>query len=78
MDHREQESTPSKEEETVTLSSVVPPSQVTCQEPLLSIEENFTSGQVHIQPISDKYINEANFMTKKTDLWGKIILNTFI
>lgn len=85
MDHREQESTPGKEEETVILGSVVPPSQVIYQrqdswdvlKPLLPTVEKFTSGQVHIQQMTDKYINEANLMTEKTDLRGKIILNKY-
>lgn len=85
MDHREQESIPGKEEETVTLSSVVPASQVLYQrqdswavhKPLLPTVETSASAQVHIQQMTDKYINEANLMTEKTDLWGKIILNKY-
>ena len=81
MDQREQESPTSKEEETNVLSSVVPSTQVIYQrqdpqdahKPLLPAVETFTSGQTHIQQMIDKYINEANLMTEKTDLWGKII-----
>uniref|UniRef100_A0A8C0HXP7 Centrosomal protein 295 n=1 Tax=Balaenoptera musculus TaxID=9771 RepID=A0A8C0HXP7_BALMU len=77
VDQREQESPNSKEEETNVLSSVVPSTQVIYQgqdpqdahKPLLPAVETFTSGQTHIQQMIDKYINEANLMTEKTDLW---------
>ncbi|XP_068411781.1 centrosomal protein of 295 kDa isoform X2 [Eschrichtius robustus] len=77
VDQREQESPTSKEEETNVLSSVVPSTQVIYQrqdpqdahKPLLPAVETFTSGQTHIQQMIDKYINEANLMTEKTDLW---------
>lgn len=84
MDHREQESTTGKEEETIILSSIVPPSQVIYQKraswdihkSMLPAVEKCTSGQAHIQQTIDKYINEANLMTQK-DLRGKIILNKY-
>lgn len=68
------------------LSSIVLPSQVIYQrqdswdvhKPLLPTVEKFTSGRAHIQHMTDKYINEANLMTEKTDLWGKIVLNKYI
>ncbi|XP_054947661.1 centrosomal protein of 295 kDa isoform X4 [Physeter macrocephalus] len=77
VDQREQESPTSKEEERNVLSSVVPSTQVIYQrqdpqdalKPLLPALETFTSGQTHIQQMIDKYINEANLMTEKTDLW---------
>ncbi|XP_061060027.1 centrosomal protein of 295 kDa isoform X3 [Eubalaena glacialis] len=77
VDQREQESPTSKEEETNVLSSVVPSTQVIYQrqdpqdahKPLLPAVETFTSGQTHIQQMIDKYINEANLMTEKTELW---------
>uniref|UniRef100_A0A8C3VPW5 Centrosomal protein 295 n=1 Tax=Catagonus wagneri TaxID=51154 RepID=A0A8C3VPW5_9CETA len=75
MDYRKQEFPTGKEEETNILSSVVPSSQVIYQrqdsqdvhKPLLPAVETFTSGQTHIQQM-DKYINEANLKTEKTDL----------
>ncbi|KAM9658217.1 centrosomal protein of 295 kDa isoform 4-T4 [Trichechus inunguis] len=75
VDSRQQESTAGKEEETNLLSSAVPPIQATYQRqsssdihksPLLLVEE-LTSGQMHIQQIIDKYINEANLMPGKTN-----------
>ncbi|KAM9219783.1 centrosomal protein of 295 kDa isoform 2-T2 [Dugong dugon] len=75
VDNRQQESTAGKEEETNLLNSVVPPIQATYQRqsssdihksPLLLVEE-LTSGQMHIQQIIDKYINEANLMPGKTN-----------
>uniref|UniRef100_A0A671FUZ8 Centrosomal protein 295 n=1 Tax=Rhinolophus ferrumequinum TaxID=59479 RepID=A0A671FUZ8_RHIFE len=77
VDHREQESTPGKEKETIILSFIVLPPQVIYQrqdswdvhKPLLPTVEKFTSGRAHIQHMTDKYINEANLMTEKTDLW---------
>ena len=83
MDHREQEPTTAKEEETNVLSSVVPASQVSYQrqdpgevhKPVLPAVEKFTSGQTHLQQMMEKHINEANLMTEKTDLRGKMILN---
>lgn len=79
MDYRKQESPTDKEEETNMLSSVVPSTQVIYQrqdsqdihKPLLPAVETFTSGQIHIQQMMDKYINEANLKTEKTDLKGK-------
>ncbi|XP_066894382.1 centrosomal protein of 295 kDa isoform X4 [Kogia breviceps] len=76
VDQREQESPTSKEEERNVLSSVVPSTQVIYQrqdsqdalKPLLPALETFTSGQTQIQQMIDKYINEANLMTEKTDL----------
>ncbi|XP_054433675.1 centrosomal protein of 295 kDa [Pteronotus mesoamericanus] len=76
VDHRAQESTTGKEEETIILSSAFSPSQVTYQrqdswdvhKPLLPTTEKCTSGQAHIQHMTDKDINEANLMTEKTDL----------
>ncbi|XP_015441462.2 centrosomal protein of 295 kDa isoform X2 [Pteropus alecto] len=73
VDHREQESTTGKEEETNILSSIVPPSQVIYQrqaswdihKPMLAAVEKCTSGQAHVQQMIDKYINEANLMTQK-------------
>lgn len=84
MDHKEQESTTGKEEETIILSSIVPQSQVIYQsqasgdvhKPMLPAVEKCTSGQAHVQQMIDKYINEANLMTQK-DLQGKIILNKY-
>ncbi|XP_077636721.1 centrosomal protein of 295 kDa isoform X2 [Crocuta crocuta] len=75
-DHREQEPTTGKEEETNVLSSVVPASQVPYQKqdsgevhkPVLPAVEKFTSGQTQLQQMIDKHINEANLMTEKTDL----------
>uniref|UniRef100_A0A8C9KVC6 Centrosomal protein 295 n=1 Tax=Panthera tigris altaica TaxID=74533 RepID=A0A8C9KVC6_PANTA len=75
-DHREQEPTTAKEEETNVLSSVVPASQVSYQrqdpgevhKPVLPAVEKFTSGQTHFQQMMEKHINEANLMTEKTDL----------
>ncbi|XP_043435874.1 LOW QUALITY PROTEIN: centrosomal protein of 295 kDa [Prionailurus bengalensis] len=75
-DHREQEPTTAKEEETNVLSSVVPASQVSYQrqdpgevhKPVLPAVEKFTSGQTHLQQMMEKHINEANLMTEKTDL----------
>lgn len=82
-DHREQEPTTCKEEETNVLSSVVPASQVPSQKqdsgevhkPVLPAVEKFTSGQTQLQQMIDKHIKEANMMTEKTDLQGKMILN---
>uniref|UniRef100_A0A8D1YZ80 ALMS motif domain-containing protein n=1 Tax=Sus scrofa TaxID=9823 RepID=A0A8D1YZ80_PIG len=76
VDYRKQESPTDKEEETNMLSSVVPSTQVIYQrqdsqdihKPLLPAVETFTSGQIHIQQMMDKYINEANLKTEKTDL----------
>nr|KAF6464489.1 centrosomal protein 295 [Rousettus aegyptiacus] len=73
VDHKEQESTTGKEEETIILSSIVPQSQVIYQrqaswhvhKPMLPAVEKCTSGQAHVQQMIDKYINEANLMTQK-------------
>ncbi|XP_055272176.1 centrosomal protein of 295 kDa isoform X3 [Moschus berezovskii] len=75
VDHREQEPPAGKEEETNILSSRVPSTQDIYQrqdsqdvhKPLLCAVETLTSGQTYIQQIRDKYINEANLMTEKTD-----------
>ncbi|XP_058145336.1 centrosomal protein of 295 kDa isoform X4 [Dasypus novemcinctus] len=43
---------------------------LSCENPDLSLtdpEDEFTSDQMHIQQIIDKYINEANLMPEKTD-----------
>ncbi|XP_023367253.1 centrosomal protein of 295 kDa isoform X2 [Otolemur garnettii] len=76
MDDREQESTTKKEEETSILNSLVPSIQVIYQwqnssdnhKSLLPAVEEFTSGHVHSQQITDKYINEADLIPAKTDL----------
>lgn len=81
MDHGEQGSTTGKEAAAAAmLSSTVPPSQVICQrqdswdvlKPLSPAVEKFIPGQAHRQQTIDKYINEANLMTEKTDLRGKL------
>uniref|UniRef100_G1Q3W4 Centrosomal protein 295 n=1 Tax=Myotis lucifugus TaxID=59463 RepID=G1Q3W4_MYOLU len=76
VDHGEQGSTTGKEAAAAMLSSTVPPSQVIYQrqdswdvlKPLSPAVEKFIPGQAHIQQTIDKYINEANSMTEKTDL----------
>ncbi|XP_036180595.1 centrosomal protein of 295 kDa isoform X2 [Myotis myotis] len=76
VDHGEQGSTTGKEAAAAMLSSTVPPSQVIYQrqdswdvlKPLSPAVEKFIPGQAHIQQPIDKYINEANLMTEKTDL----------
>lgn len=80
MDHGEQGSTTGKEAAAAMLSSTVPPSQVIYQrqdswdvlKPLSPAVEKFIPGQAHIQQTIDKYINEANLMTEKTNLQGKL------
>ncbi|XP_055437626.1 centrosomal protein of 295 kDa isoform X4 [Bubalus kerabau] len=75
VDYREQEPPAGKEEETNVLSSRVPSTQDIYQrqdsqdihKPLLCAVETLTSGQTHIQQMRDKYINETNLMTEKTD-----------
>ncbi|XP_069421246.1 centrosomal protein of 295 kDa isoform X1 [Ovis canadensis] len=75
VDHREQEPPAGKEQETNVLSSRVPSTQDIFQrqdsqdvhKPLLCAVETLTSGQTHIQQMRDKYINETNLMTEKTD-----------
>ncbi|KAM8816807.1 centrosomal protein of 295 kDa [Rhynchonycteris naso] len=76
VEHREQEPTTDKEQETI-LSSAVPPSQVPYQRlgvldvhrPLLPTEEKLPCAQAHIQQMIDnKYIGETSLMTEKTDL----------
>ncbi|XP_049745464.1 centrosomal protein of 295 kDa [Elephas maximus indicus] len=75
VDHRQQESTTGKEEDTDLLNSVIPPIQAIYQRPNssdihkspLPLIEELTSGQTHVQQIIDKYINEANLMPGKTD-----------
>ncbi|XP_059564136.1 centrosomal protein of 295 kDa isoform X6 [Myotis daubentonii] len=77
VDHGEQGSTTGKEAAAAAmLSSTVPPSQVIYQrqdswdvlKPLSPAVEKFIPGQAHVQQPIDKYINEANLMTEKTDL----------
>lgn len=66
VDHREQESTPGKEKETIILSFIVLPPQVIYQrqdswdvhKPLLPTVEKFTSGRAHIQHMTDKYLKQ--------------------
>ncbi|XP_025141950.3 centrosomal protein of 295 kDa isoform X4 [Bubalus bubalis] len=75
VDYREQEPPAGKEEETNVLSSRVPSTQDIYQrqdsqdvhKPLFCAVETLTSGQTHIQQMKDKYINETNLMTEKTD-----------
>ena len=82
MDHREQEPPAGKEQETNVLSSRVPSTQDIFQrqdsqdvhKPLLCAVETLTSGQTHIQQMRDKYNNETNLMTEKTDFRGKFYL----
>ncbi|XP_054581775.1 centrosomal protein of 295 kDa isoform X2 [Eptesicus fuscus] len=75
VDHGEQGSTTGKEAAAAILSSTVPPSQVINKnswdvlKPLSPAAEKFIPGQAHIQQTIDKYINETNLMTEKTDLW---------
>ncbi|XP_040112421.1 centrosomal protein of 295 kDa isoform X2 [Oryx dammah] len=77
VDHREQEPPAGKEQDTNVSSSRVPSTQDIFQrqdsqgvhKPLLCAVETLTCGQTHIQQMRDKYINETNLITEKTDFW---------